>query len=88
MIGLFQEVEVKQIPRNENYRTDMLARMVAIADPKLPKLVPLEVRTSPSIGKEVEVIRISTEKSWMDPILSYIRDGILSEDKRQARKLK
>ncbi|XP_024042712.1 uncharacterized protein LOC127901426 [Citrus sinensis] len=88
MVGLFQEVEVKQISRNENYRVDMLARMAAIANPKLPKSVPLEVRTSPSIGEEVEVMRISTKESWMDPILAYIRDGVLPEDKRQARKLK
>ena len=88
MVGLFQEVEVKQISRNENYRADMLAKMAAIANPKLPKSVPLEVRTSPSIGEEAEVMRISTEESLMDPILAYIRDGVLPEDKRQARKLK
>ena len=54
----------------------MLARMAAIVDPKLPKSVPLEVGTSPSIGEEAEVMRVSTEESWMDPILSYICDGI------------
>ena len=88
MVELFKEVEVKQISWNENYRADMLARMAATVDPKLPKSVPLEVRTSPSIGEEVEVMRVSTEESWMDPILAYIRDGVLPEDKRQARKLK
>ena len=62
--------------------------MAAIANPKLPKSVPLEVRTSPSIGEEVEVMRVSIEKSLMDPILSYIRDGILPKDRKQARKLK
>ena len=88
MVELFQEVEIKQISRNENYRADMLAKMAATADPKLSKSVPLEVRTSPSIGEEVEVMRVNTEKSWMDPILSYIRMGILPEDRKQARKLK
>ncbi|XP_052289889.1 uncharacterized protein LOC127899803 [Citrus sinensis] len=88
MVGLFQAVEVKQISRNENYRADMLARMAAIADPKLPKSVPLEVRISPSIEEEAEVMRISTGESWMDPIRAYVRDGVLPEDKRQARKLK
>ena len=63
MVGLFQAVEVKQISRNENYRADMLARMAAIADPKLPKSVLLEVRTSPSIEEEAEVMRISTGES-------------------------
>ena len=62
--------------------------MAVIADPKLPKSVPLEVRTSPSIEEEVKVMRVSTEESWMDSILSYIRDGILPEDRKQARKLK
>lgn len=70
MVGLFKEVEVKQISRNENYRADMLARMAAIVDPKLPKSVPLEVRTSPCIGEEVEVMRVSTEESWIDLITS------------------
>ena len=41
----------------------MLARIVAIADPKLLKTIPLEVRTSPSIGNEIEVIRVDTERS-------------------------
>ena len=66
----------------------MLARMAAIADPKLSKSVPLEVRTSPSIGEEVEVMRVSTRESQMDSIRAYIRDGVLPEDKRQIKKLK
>ena len=80
--------KAKQISRNENYRADILTRMAAMANLKLPKSVPLKVRTSQSIGEEVEVMRVSTEKSWMDPILSYIRDVILPEDRKQARKLK
>ena len=74
MVELFQEVKIKQISWNKNYRADMLARMAIIVDPKLPKSVPLEVRTSPSIGEEVEVMQVSTEESWMDLILSYIRE--------------
>ena len=66
----------------------MLAKMAVIADPNLPRSVPLEVRTSSNIRGEVEVMRVSTEESWMDSILSYIRDDILLEDKKQARKLK
>ena len=41
----------------------MLARMAATADLKLPKSVPLEVRTSPSIGEEIKVMRVNAEKS-------------------------
>jgi len=63
MVELFNKVEVKQISRNENYRADMLARMAATAYPKLPKSVPLEIKTLRSIGEEVEVMRVNTEKS-------------------------
>ena len=82
MIGLFREVKIKQIAMKKNYRADMLARMAATTDPKLPKSVPLEVRTSSSIGEEIEVMGVDGVRSWMDPILSYIRDGILPTDKK------
>ena len=59
----------------------MLARIVATSDPKLPKSVPLEVRTSSRIG-------VDAERSWMDLIISYIRDGVLPTDKKQAKRLK
>ena len=39
MIGLFREVEIKQIARTKNYQADMLAIMAATVDLKLPKSV-------------------------------------------------
>ena len=53
MIGLFRGVEIKHIARTENYRTHMLAKIAATSDPKLPKSVPLKVRTLSSIGEEI-----------------------------------
>lgn len=49
LIRMFKEVEIEQISRTRNYRADMLARMAGTADAELPKLVPLEIKTSPSI---------------------------------------
>ena len=66
----------------------MLARMAATAYPKLPKSVPLEVKISPSIAEKIEVMRVSTGESWIDSIRAYVRNGVLPEDKRQARKIK
>ncbi|XP_024044242.1 uncharacterized protein LOC112100133 [Citrus clementina] len=60
--------------------------MAAVADPKLPKSVPLEVKSSPGIEQNLEVLQIEQKCSWMDPIISYIRDGVLPPDKLQARK--
>ena len=77
MIGKFEAVKVIQIPREENSRADILARMAAVADPKLPKSVPLEVKSSPSIEQNLEVLQLEQKCSWMDPIISYIQNGIL-----------
>ena len=72
----------------ENYRADILARMTAVADQKMPKSVPLEVKSSPSIEQNLEVLRIEQKCSWMDLIISYIRDRVLPPDKLRARKIR
>ncbi|XP_024039207.1 uncharacterized protein LOC112097847 [Citrus clementina] len=72
MVRLFQEVEVKQISRNENYRADMLARMAAIANPKLPKSVPLEVRTSPKDKRQARKLKCRAARyTLLDEVLYH-----------------
>lgn len=88
MVRMFQEVEIQKISRIENYRADMLARIVATTYPKLPKSVPMEVKISPSIEREAEIMRVNAGDSLMDPIISYIHDGSLPMDKKRARKPK
>ena len=58
MIEKFELVEVIQIPREENYQADTLAKMAAVAYPKIPKFVPLEVKSSPCIEQNLEVLRV------------------------------
>ncbi|KAH9745725.1 Ribonuclease H [Citrus sinensis] len=88
MMGKFEVVEVVQIPREQNSRANILARMAAVADPKMPKSIPLEVKFSPSIEQNLGVLRIEQKCSWMDPIISYLRDGVLPPDKLRARKVR
>ncbi|XP_015381713.1 uncharacterized protein LOC107174938 [Citrus sinensis] len=88
MMGKFEAVEVIQIPMEQNSRADILAKMVAVTDPKMPKSIPLEVKTSPSIKQNLEVMLIEQKCSWMDPIISYIRDGVLPPNKLRARKIR
>ena len=47
--------------------------MAAVADPKMPKSIHLEVKTSPSIEQNLEVMQIEQKCSWMDPIMSYVK---------------
>ena len=88
MIGKFEAVEVIQIPKEQNSRADILARMAVVTDPKMPNSIPLEVKTSPTIEQNLEVMRIEQKCSWMDSIISYIRDGVLPPDKLRVRKIR
>lgn len=52
----FKAVEVKQIPRSESFRVDILARMASTSDARMPRSVPMEVKTFPSIEQGAEVM--------------------------------
>lgn len=57
---MFRVVEVEQISRTENYRANILARIVATSDAKIPKLVIVKVKNNLSIEQEVNMMNVST----------------------------
>ncbi len=58
MIGKFESMEIIQIPRSENHRAYILARMAAMADPKILKSVPVEVKSFPNIEQSLAIMQI------------------------------
>lgn len=52
----FKAVEVKQIPKSENFRVDILARMASTSYARMPRSVLVEVKTFPSIEQGEEVM--------------------------------
>ena len=53
----------------------------------LLKTVPIEVLETPIIGKSELIAQVNTVPSWMDPFISYLHDGVLTNDRDQARSL-
>lgn len=74
-------MEVKQISKGENFRANILLRMGATSNAKMSELVLVEVKIFPSIWQEAKMVYLGTGKSWMDLIISYIRDKTLPIDK-------
>ena len=70
MMGKFEAIEVTQIPREQNSRAYILARMAAVADPKMPKSIPLEIKTNPNIEQNLKVMQLEQKGLWMDLITS------------------
>ncbi|KAK4838382.1 hypothetical protein QYF36_013340 [Acer negundo] len=79
---------MKQIPREKNHRTDVLANITATGGQTLPKGVPLQLMLQSSIARRMKVTPVSRLPCWMDPIAEYLHNEILCVDPDQARKLK
>ncbi|KAL5564919.1 hypothetical protein UlMin_028083 [Ulmus minor] len=84
----FDTVTIIQVPRAENTNADALARLATGLEERLLKTVPIEILEVPSIDKSEQVGYIVVRPCWMDPIISFLRDGTLPADKFEARRLR
>ncbi|GKV44734.1 hypothetical protein SLEP1_g51893 [Rubroshorea leprosula] len=85
----FQKFCLSKIPRAENKQADSLSKFAS--DSSLSsRSVFVEVLDQPSFTKP-RVMEISTNPdalSWIDSIVSFLRDGIVPEDGQEALKLR
>ncbi|XP_024019753.1 uncharacterized protein LOC112091128 [Morus notabilis] len=80
--------DIQQVSRAENSNAEALARLATSNDAELLKLVPVEALKAPSTKGKLKVMSMSCQPSWRDPIIRYLVDSELPEDKQQAKKLK
>ncbi|GKV02804.1 hypothetical protein SLEP1_g15195 [Rubroshorea leprosula] len=85
----FQKFCLSKIPRAENEQADLLFKFAS--DSSLSsRSVFVEVLEEPSFMKP-RMMEISTNPdtpSWTDSIISFLRDGIVLEDRQEAMKLR
>ncbi|XP_075670434.1 uncharacterized protein LOC142640245 [Castanea sativa] len=87
LLSNFDDVKITQVPREENSKVDEVARLASSdTNEGQPKLY-MEVQHLPSI-EGFDVSYIQSGGSWMDPIITYIRDGNLLVEPSEARKVK
>ncbi|XP_050238164.1 uncharacterized protein LOC126687650 [Mercurialis annua] len=85
------QLVVNQIPRAMNGRADELAKWAATKNYESIKNIPHEIKRQPSFQEEIEegeVLMIDGEETWMTPITAYLANGVLPEDRKDARKIK
>ncbi|XP_073109552.1 uncharacterized protein [Elaeis guineensis] len=68
LVTPFKHFEISHIPRAENARADALSRL-AMSDYDALGRTFMENLGRPSIDKVDEVLQLTTESSWMDPIV-------------------
>ena len=80
----FEKAEFVQIPREENVEADTIAKE-ASTNESIDESD--EIQYMPSIDIP-EVQQVENRENWMTPIISYLKDGQLPEEKDEARKLR
>uniref|UniRef100_A0A2N9IZ99 Uncharacterized protein n=1 Tax=Fagus sylvatica TaxID=28930 RepID=A0A2N9IZ99_FAGSY len=82
-ISQFREVRLCRVPREQNTEADQLAKSASSStvDDKIKTVQQSSLQTT-------EVNPIHAEISWMTPIISYLREGTLPDNRHEARRLK
>ncbi|GFS42946.1 hypothetical protein Acr_00g0082720 [Actinidia rufa] len=83
-------IEPHQVGREFNAHADALASLASIFEGDIGRTVAVEVISVPSIKETQISVLVNTElgPSWMDPIVNYMQTDQLSDDKREAHKIR
>ena len=83
----FDMVEFMQIPRSQNMGVDEVSKLVSSKGGEISTDLAMEVQKHPSI-EEIATFTIQSIGSWMTPIISYLQDGHLPQNTKEAKKIK
>ncbi|XP_075662927.1 uncharacterized protein LOC142632392 [Castanea sativa] len=90
VLGMFKNFKVRQILRGQNAHVDSLAMLATSLGSKLPRTIMVEDLMSSSLAgaPTVGIHSIHVGPSWMDPIVAFLKHGMLPEDKGEAKKVR
>ena len=86
----FESFTLLHVPRSGNTHADSLATLTTSSAQSLHRVILIEDLCKPTEVKRqaVHVHQIRVRPSWMDPIVLYLREDILPEDKSEADKIR
>ncbi|GKB67215.1 reverse transcriptase domain-containing protein [Tanacetum coccineum] len=88
-IRCFKKFKIKNIPRNQNQKADVLSKLALVAFNHLTKEILVKVLETPSTDRqEINVVVEEERDNWMTPIVKCLEEGKWLEDLNEARTLK
>ncbi|XP_071714543.1 uncharacterized protein [Rutidosis leptorrhynchoides] len=82
----FEHFELAQVPRSQNKKADALSKLAVLTFSHFQKQVWVEELPNKSIDNDLMVASVEEEQpNWMEPIMQYIRNDVLLNDKPEAR---
>ena len=84
----FDSFDLLHVPRSGNAHADSLAMLATSSAQDLPRVIIVEDLYKPSrTGETVQINQIRAGPSWMDFIIRFLKEDILSEEKIVADKI-
>ena len=85
----FEFFDMSHISRSGNTHVDSLATLAASSAQGLPRVILVEdLRRADRVKKDmVQIHQVRVGPSWMDPIVSFLKDDTLPEEKSEAKKI-
>ena len=86
----FNSFVLRQIPKGQNSHANSLAMLATSSGTSLPRVIIVEDMATLSHDDQfpVRVHSIQVRPSWMDPLVSFLKQGYLLEDKGEAEKIR
>ena len=90
LLSHFDEMKIKQVPREENTHTDALVNLGSSVQTENSRIILLMFLKWPAKWKtgDQEVFEITHEVTWITPLFDYIHNGSFPDDCNEARKIK
>nr|GEX10391.1 reverse transcriptase domain-containing protein [Tanacetum cinerariifolium] len=86
---LFKKFSIKNIPRNQNQKADVLSKLASVAFNHLTKEILVEILNAKSVDvQEVSTIVKEKEDNWMTPVVKCLKEGVWPTDENEARTLR
>ncbi|GJY52128.1 reverse transcriptase domain-containing protein [Tanacetum coccineum] len=87
--ALFKKFSIKNIPRNQNHKADVLSKLTSVTFNHLTKEILVNVLNAKSVDdQEVSTIVEEKEDNWMTPIIKELEFGVLQFSKGSLEKEK
>jgi len=85
----FESFSLLHVPRSGNTHADSLATLATSSAQNLPRIILVEDLHRPStIANVVQINQVRMGPSWMDPVMQFLKEDILPEEKIEADKIR
>ncbi|XP_075665506.1 uncharacterized protein LOC142635191 [Castanea sativa] len=86
----FESFSLLHVSRSRNTHADSLATLATSSVQDLPRVIFIEDLCKPTVtsGDAIRIYQIRVGPSWMDPIVSFVKDDILPKEKSEADKVR